>query len=600
MKKKIVIITIFILILITLSLYYTYATDVSMDNTTGEVDLTYNIDIKDTSGRSITVKAGSTKTFDIFITNNNGGTINYGLAYSPTKEDGITIAQVNTSKNKVSELIENNTTHQISLIIINNTSNDVTYSIIPITGYEKGGDLIVPDGYTLITDIYGYPIDKSGANFPKLTNGLIPVVYDETKSSWVKADITSSTSTYGWYDYNNKKWANAVLVTNTNRSTYQSASNGTEIPEEEILAYYVWIPRYKYKVWNITKTYGTDSYNARTTGIDIIFERGTNSTGTITCNDYSFAAPTADTPNQTCSGTNNEYYTHPAFTFGDTEVEGIWVGKFELSSSNPTAEYGGGTSTTLTVRIKPSINSWRNNPVSYYSAVIQNMQASSNEYGLTTDKTKADSHMLKNMEWGAVAYFTNSNYGRCSGGTCTEVAINSYNSYKTGCGPQSAGSTSSGSTCNAYATELGQTASTTGNVYGIYDMSGGAWEYVMGNSSSGSGSYTYSAGSAGSNFTYSAETAKYLDTYAYGDSYTDPKAYNRARLGDATGENVLSTGGSGGWYNDYAYFVGLSRPWFIRGGYYNVGSYAGVFGFYGNLGAAISDYSSRACLIPLQ
>ena len=124
-EKKLIIITIFILILITLSLYYTYATDVSMDSTTGDADLTYNIDIKDTSGRSITVKAGSTKTFDIFITNNNGGTINYGLAYSPTKEDGITIAQVNTSKNKVSELIENNTTHQISLIIINNTSNDV-------------------------------------------------------------------------------------------------------------------------------------------------------------------------------------------------------------------------------------------------------------------------------------------------------------------------------------------------------------------------------------------------------------------------------------------------------------------------------------------
>ena len=597
MKKKIVIITIFILILITLSLYYTYATDVSMESSTGEVDLTYNIDIKDTSGRSITVKAGSTKTFDIFITNNNGGTINYGLAYSPTKEDGITIGQVNTSKNKVSELIENNTTHQISLIIINNTSNDVTYSIIPITGYEKGGDLIVPTGYTLITDICGYPIDKSGANFPKLTEGMIPVVYDETKSSWVKADITSSTSTYGWYNYNNKKWANAVLVTDTNRSTYQSADSGTEIPEEEILAYYVWIPRYKYKVWNITKTVGTDSYNAQTTGIDIVFESGTESTGTITCN-YDFTI-TDGSLSEICSGSNGEYYTHPAFTFGDTEVEGIWVGKFEISSSSPTTSYGGGISTSLTVRSKPNVNSWRYNYVTNFSYVIQNMSIENNEYGLKTD---SNSHMLKNQEWGAVAYLTHSGYGRCSGDGCEEVAINSHYSGSgssrlmyTGCGPQSKDSTSSGSTCNAYNTELGQLASTTGNIYGVYDMSGGAYEYVMGNMSSAAGSYTYYASSGGSNFIYSEDTAKYIDTYAYGRSEDDQTAYNRARLGDATGEVAKSSGY--GWNNDYAYFVYSSDSWFLRGGSFSDGSDAGVFRFGRYTGSGDNIDSARACLV---
>ena len=31
---------------------------------------------------------------------------------------------------------------------------------------------------------------------------------------------------------------------------------------------------------------------------------------------------------------------------------------------------------------------------------------------------------------------------------------------------------------NGYSTSLGQLASTTGNVYGIYDMSGGAWDYT--------------------------------------------------------------------------------------------------------------------------
>ena len=101
------------------------------------------------------------------------------------------------------------------------------------------------------------------------------------------------------------------------------------------------------------------------------------------------------------------------------------------------------------------------------------MRESGNQYGFsTTDET----HMMKNMEWGAVTYLSHSKYG-----INKEIAINSANTKTTGCGPQSEGSTSSGATCNGYTTTLGQSASTTGNVSGVYDMSGGAWEYMMGN-----------------------------------------------------------------------------------------------------------------------
>ncbi len=441
-------------------------------------------------------------------------------------------------------------------------------------------------------------IDNSGANYPKLVDNMIPVMYDGT--NWVKADTTSSTSTYGWYDYNANKWANAVLVSSTNRNTYVEAEAGTVIPESEVLAYYVWIPRYKYKVFNVAKTIGTDSYNAKTTGIDIVFEEGTSSTGEIKCNNYSFAAASSSATNETCSGTNGQYYTHPAFTFGDTELTGIWVGKFESASSNPSASYGGSNSTTLTVRVKPNMNTWRNNPVSNFYTVIKNMQNNGNEYGLSSDTSKVDSHMLKNIEWGAVAYLTHSDYGRCSNGSCSEIGINNYYSgsgssrqFKTGCGAN-AGSSSSG-TCNEYTTSLGMNASSTGNIYGIYDLSGGAYEYVMGNMSSGSGSYTYNASSAGSNFSYSASTAKYIDTYAYGTSTTDQTAYNRARLGDATGEVVVSS--TTAWNNDYAYFVYSSRPWFLRGGYYSNGSLAGVFFFNYYYGNANSLASARAALL---
>ncbi len=449
------------------------------------------------------------------------------------------------------------------------------------------------------------PIDNSGANYPVLVKGLIPVVYNETTAKWVKADTESSTSTYGWYDYTQKKWANAVLVTKTNRSTYQSATAGTEITDSDILAYYVWIPRYKYKVWNKDKVVGTQSYNAKTEGIDIVFESGTESTGTIICNNYSYSAPssTAGSPNETCTGSNGDYYTHPAFTFGDNQVKGFWIGKYELSSETPTASNGGGSSTTLTARILPNVNSWRSNNVSNFSTVIQNMQNTNNIYGLGADKSLADSHMLTNMEWGAVAYLTNSNYGRCSNGTCTEVTINNCNTFTTGIGADTVSADSSSTTCtteaNKYNGEKGVLSSTTGNVYGVYDMSGGSWEYVMGNESSTADTYTFYPRESGfaSSWYSNYSNQKYVNTYANGSTYTDQTAYNRARLGDTTGEVVLSTGGSDGWYSDSALFPNSSDSWFLRGGLYYVGSDAGVFGFARSSGIAYSTYSARASLL---
>jgi formylglycine-generating enzyme required for sulfatase activity len=80
----------------------------------------------------------------------------------------------------------------------------------------------------------------------------------------------------------------------------------------------------------------------------------------------------------------------------------------------------------------------------------------------------------------------------------------------------------------------GVNASTTGNQYGIYDMSGGAWEYVMGNMVDSSGNY-YS-----SNANLSQPDSKYYDSYAYSASiFTD---HARGKLGDATKE-ILKTFG---------------------------------------------------------
>ena len=433
-------------------------------------------------------------------------------------------------------------------------------------------------------------LDKSGANTPDLVDGLIPVVYYNNK--WVKADESNSNSTYQWYDYDNKLWANAVLVTETNRDTYKNASAGTSITESDILAYYVWIPRYKYKVWNINKVIGTDSYNARTTGIDIVFENEKESTGTIKCT-YDFSVTDNSKLSETCTGSNGDYYTHPAFTFGSNNIRGFWIGKFELT----------GDSSKLT--ILPNLSTIRNQVISAYSTLIQNMQASSNIYGLSTSRTNTDSHMLTNYEWGAVAYLTNSKYGRCTDGSCTEVTINNCSSFITGIGADSVSASQSSTTCtttaNKYNGTKGVLASTTGNITGVYDMSGGSHENAMGNISSTSGSYTFYPSSSGfASGWYTTSTAKYVTTYTYDSSNSSNQtAYNRGRLGDATGEVVLSTGDSGGWYSDITNFPYYTTSWFLRGAFSYSSTKAGIFSF-SYVDGSSRYYSTRAILVSLK
>ena len=255
-----------------------------------------------------------------------------------------------------------------------------------------------------VTPVY---TDNSGANAPVLAEGMIPVVYDEGLGYWIKADINA-----GWYNYTDKIWANAVMVKtdategvecSKSRSYYMNAPAYTPVKEEDILAYFVWIPRYKYKLFNATYARGTSSQL-----IDVVFENGTSTTGTVTC--------TYDTNGaETCTNkSNGNYYTHPAFTFGSTELKGIWVGKFETT----------GSETTPTV--KPGISSLRSITVSSMYSTGQLFR--STDYLTTNGVSTADSHMMKNIEWGAVAYLKQSIYGL---GT-TDIANNNSYSYITG------------------------------------------------------------------------------------------------------------------------------------------------------------------------
>ena len=527
--------------------------------------------------------------------------------------------------------INNSTTSTIKV----KKGNNAIFNVTPNVGYQLDIDTqtcngtLTSDGVFTISDIIkskecsltlkeAVNLDTSGANAPDLVDGLIPVMYDGNK--WVKADQNNYNETYKWYDYNNKLWANAVLVTSTNRSTYQSANPGTTITESDILAYYVWIPRYKYKVWNINKVIGTDSYNARTTGIDIVFENEKETNGTIKCT-YDFSITDYSKLSETCTGSNGDYYTHPAFTFGSDSVRGFWMGKFELSSSSPYggSSHGGDVSTSLTVRILPNVTSWRNNTISNFNTVIQNMQVSGNIYGLNTSRANTDSHMITNIEWGAVAYLTNSKYGRCTNGSCQEVAKNDYGTEnlddtgadqyyttQTGCG--SISNTGFSSSCYAYTTTYGLNASTTGNITGVYDMSGGAYESVMASMSGSYGKYSfYSNGSGLADDWYTTSTSKYLTPYPYtsGSSGSDQSSYNRSYLGDAIAE---VTGTSDNWYSDSVSLVYERRliiipynySWLYRGGGFKNTTDAGIFFADCDYGSSSVARTTRAILVSLK
>ena len=390
-------------------------------------------------------------------------------------------------------------------------------------------------------------------NAPELVNGMIPIKYDGT--NWVKA------STNDWYDYENKEWANAVMVTSGTRDTYMSATAGTTISEEDILAYYVWIPRYKYQLFNV------DSTTMDPIEIQVKFE---------------------DKSTDKSSGTaNGDWLTHPAFTFGTTELAGIWVGKFSTT----------GDATTPT--IKPNLGMLTNQNVSTQFTTSQIFGTTT--YLTSTGVSEVDAHMMKNTEWGAVAYLKQSKYGL---GT-TDIGLNNYDSspYLTGCGSTSGSSFST--TCNAYNTTNGMLASTTGNITGIYDMSAAMGTYVMGVMQDNTGTNTPMSGYSSSsnsgftgkiydsgNFTDFTGTpfpnTKYYDLYAYSTSYSN---YTKRILGDATGEVH-------GWYGDLAYFVYSGYSWFVRGGY-NVGpAYAGVFAVGGSNGGPFPILAFRSVLAP--
>ncbi len=406
------------------------------------------------------------------------------------------------------------------------------------------------------------------------------------------------------------------------QETFTNKNVGEEISMDDINTMWVWIPRYTYTYFNTNTP----------EEINIKFEKETKSTGTIKCIN---AVLGSGTTSQNCTDSTNgslkigtSTYTHPAFTFGDQELTGIWVGKFENSATTiPTSN----STEDATIIIKPDIQSLRYKSLSYQFRDIRQMEKTNNIYGfpqssmttfnwngeLTGDTNNIDTHMMKNSEWGAVAYLSHSKYG-----INKEININNSSDYYTGrSGGDVGGSTAinkvytnqtSTTQYNKYGfytydgylltyntntksttRDMNKVASSTGNIYGIYDLSGGSYEYVMANEVNSSNQFYSSSAANWSTSLY--PLSKYYDNYTYNTSIT---TYTRGKLGDATIEmapNLNSTNRS--WYSDYGQLYYSSYSWLSRGGYAADGANAGSFNFFYDNGTNTSHKATRSVLV---
>ena len=371
--------------------------------------------------------------------------------------------------------------------------------------------------------------DTSNANAPVLASNMIPVYYDETAKVWKKADVKNKTMENRWYNYENHIWANAVTVKDTNRQTYLNANVGTPISMDDITTMWVWIPRFN----AVTPSNYNGGTQALPNAIDVTFVKQNES-------------------------------ALDAFTFGTKQLSGFWYGKFEVGGTLVSA-CTNETCNVSNIAVKPNVTSLRRQTVSSFFYASRSMEQPNNSFGFVS--SEVDTHMSKNNEWGAVAYLTQSIYGRCSGSNaCVEVGINNNSAYTTGIGA-APGTSSTSSVTNTYDTVLGMSASTTGNIYGIYDMSGGALEYVMG---------IYNKTINSSSFS----------------SLPNEKYYNNYTTTTYQGHALTETSR---WYNDNLsnFSSSSSYYWLDRGGYYNNTTSAGLFSVFIYSGGSDSSVSTR-------
>ena len=478
-----------------------------------------------------------------------------------------------------------------------------------------------------------------------LDNNMIPVKYtgNTTAPKWESLTNTQagingslpSNKVGEWYDYNHKKWANAVTVKDPSKYKNQNKV----VDENDVLGYFVYIPRYSYEVMrpNATDQFVPDSdYTLPDNNLikhpgfminfetkDYAFKTPGDSTScssisgsTLTTKDYrtkcakDLGYSRLNPENDNTKANKTTWATHPAFRWQYTkaingidrnhELNGFWVGKYETTGS------------TTAPTVKPNskhIGEVTNGNIGTYHDIAKSLGQKDN-YNVGGNNTTIpqnnhhlsnySSHMLKSSEWGAITYLSASTYGaglnNVKGNYDDSQGKDGNNQDSrsiTGCGPKSETSKDAYDGCNAYNTKLGQLASTTNNTTGIYDMAGGAWEYTMANLTDNSSQTTEDIYDPVTNPIKPPYVDLYKSTKAGGKFISKPvwstsnsEAYYNNDIctwatcgGQALHEtkNTQSVNGDDdSWGGNYARFPS-NVAWTVRGGHYSHGSGAGLF-----------------------
>ena len=517
-----------------------------------------------------------------------------------------------------------------------------------VEDYEKAQDKELAELYE-ISDSYdemngkvvlnGKWSEKNKVNMPKLSHtGLTPVELNEeaniamqtTASEEIMKTVDDSKIQEEiWYSYkeDEKRWANA------------KTADGSM---------WVWIPRFAYKI-----SYNDEGDKSKGGTIDIVFLKGTTDNpadDSNISNDQIVRANSGDT--------NGKYIVHPAFTDEsengyanggwDEEIPGFWIAKFEAGyegeANNPNSAkdspvkyssiytwgvnnedkgidednyyYGKRQANETPIKWptfqanRPSMNYIGVSDAYELCKVIGKKDASNNPYKLEN----IDSHMMKSSEWGAVAYLSCSKYGQNCEITANRSSVGGVNTIYTvtGYGNETNGKVKeltdlmNGSVAGSWATQEGQKASTTGNIYGVYDMRGGSYDMVAGYITPESENYTRFCGKLGSES--NGNSSKYKSKFE-GVNNSGNENYNneinKKRVGEAIWETSsrgdeieINDGGTySSWNGDNSIFLKDELPFLGRGGCYLNAGVSGVFSFTRGRGMGHSDISFRPILI---
>ena len=417
-----------------------------------------------------------------------------------------------------------------------------TYDYSKVTFYIDGSKLSVSNISGLISANDSFKIGTNSNN-EELSNievGDIYIYNDILTSEEINENYNKTINII----YDNLVSGYNEFEPKTLKEYYLSQNMGTNVLNEDISSFYVWIPRYKYKLWNVTGTPGIDSYDAYNKGIDIVFENQVETSGVIKCQNNACYNDNLLITKIT-NNDNGKYYTHPAFTTSTKEVSGLWVSKYEMSTSNKNCNNNLSEclSNNLEIESKPGNTVWRNNYLSYFYQNIKSLDETNNY------------HVIKNTEWGAITYLTHSKYGLCQDNTCTKIEAN-----------------------NTYVSGNNLSDSTTTNIYGIFDLAGSASEFVMANFADSNNNLTL--------------TNTHFNGIAIDNDDYDLYQKDNFILGDATKEIALT---DGSWYNNYSTSIDETNNWFIRGGIGTTNN-TGIF-YYNATTDTNSEYISTRIVI---